>query len=274
MICVLLIIGQLEFDDIGELSAAILFLATQIAFLAKLTSIIYYKNNFRKIESILAKPAFKKFTPEQIDLIIQDANGTEFIAKNYRYICAISVLCYSIFPFLDKRSDYSMPLPAWNIWDVKKSRIFYWISFHFQIISIAISALYNSAIDIITVKMYTLATSQFRILKSNLEDIDYTAETVHQELRNNLIYHQDLLSFIQLIQETFSYGIFVQFIASVLVICFVFFEMLIVPIFSMEFVHLIMYLGCMVNQVVLYCWYGHGIMTEVTEKNSGDLESQ
>lgn len=253
----------LNFNDINELSEALLFLATQVAFLAKLTSIMYFKENFTKIEYLLTKPIFYGFSEHQLKLITSAVKDAEFVARIYRSICIVSVICYSIFPFLDQESNTAMPLPTWHPWDITKSKIYYSISFGFHIISIAISALYNTTADIITVKMCTLAAAQFQILKDNLNKIDYTKKIATNQLRKNFIYHQELLNFIHLIQVTFSYGIFVQFIASVLVICFVAFKMLTVPVQSMEFVHLFFYLSCMLNQVALYCWYGHGIMTEV-----------
>ncbi|KAJ8978885.1 hypothetical protein NQ317_008500 [Molorchus minor] len=63
--------------------------------------------------------------------------------------------------------------------------------------------------------------------------------------------------FVDTIQKGFSLGILIQIFASVLVFCFTGFQMIIIPIQSVQFVSLLIYFTCMMAQVAMYCWFGH-----------------
>ncbi|XP_064212237.1 putative odorant receptor 85d [Tribolium castaneum] len=72
-------------------------------------------------------------------------------------------------------------------------------------------------------------------------------------------------SYVKNVEKTFSKGIFIQFFASVIVICFAGFLIIITPVLSMQFLYLTLYFMCMISQVAIYCWYGHYVMTTSDE---------
>ncbi|KAL1497441.1 hypothetical protein ABEB36_008415 [Hypothenemus hampei] len=67
------------------------------------------------------------------------------------------------------------------------------------------------------------------------------------------------------IEKAFSYGIFVQFLCSAVIICLTGFQLLVVSAGNAELVRLVIYLLVMTYQLVLYCWYGHILMEKSKE---------
>nr|XP_023026247.1 odorant receptor 94a-like [Leptinotarsa decemlineata] len=68
-------------------------------------------------------------------------------------------------------------------------------------------------------------------------------------------------------QNTFSTAIFIQIIVSVVAICFTGFVMLDVSLGSPQFMSSFVYMNAMFIQILLYCFFGHSIMTNSEDVN-------
>ncbi|XP_044259103.1 odorant receptor Or1-like [Tribolium madens] len=256
-------VAQMVIDrnELSKFSETLLFFMTHFTFLCKLTNFVYNKRKMFEIEDNLAKGIFYGF---EIDKIKPKIESCKFVAKIFRILCIWVILLYTMVPFLDDKEDLSLPLPGWVPYDTKK---FYYPTAIFQIISVSVSAYNNSTIDILTCMLITVASAQFNLLKEALKRMDFrpeghnTKKLIEAKFENCVNHHKEIVKFAYQIEDIFSKGIFLQFFASLIVICFTGFQMIVVPIPSVQFIFLIIYFSCMMCQVAMYCWYGHDIIT-------------
>ncbi|XP_076250093.1 odorant receptor 4-like isoform X3 [Rhynchophorus ferrugineus] len=115
-----------------------------------------------------------------------------------------------------------------------------------------------------------MATVFFQILcgrfRNVMDKLDENNEEILRRIKKCVIYYNATIEYVSMIQNTFSYGILIQFLCSVIIICLTVFQLsLVVDYNSTKFVLMIIYLLCMMFQVSLYCWYGHILMEKSNE---------
>nr|AUF73049.1 odorant receptor [Anoplophora chinensis] len=244
---------------------ALLFLATQMAFLCKLFNVLNKKHKLLEIEDILANPAFYGYPKEKRHFIEDSVRFTKILGICYRSICAMGFIIYGCFQLM-KDEEWPLPLSGWNPIQVN-TKFKYGIIATFQWVAFFMSAYINSGIDILIYMLISVVTSQFEILKDNLTNIRYETDTAKRDFAKNVVLHYGILKFVRVIEDTFSYATFFQFFTSVIVICFAGFEMMIAPLNSIQFVSMCTYFSIMIFQVVIYCWFGHTIIASSDKIN-------
>ncbi|KAJ3664914.1 hypothetical protein Zmor_000448 [Zophobas morio] len=248
-------------NDLSKLSETLQYFITHTTFICKLTNFVVYKKNLLNIEDTLEMPIFYGFSHDHLKLLKQKVAACENVGTVFRVLCVAAVAFWALPPYLDPAKSKSLPIPGWFPYNVTD---YYYPTFAFQMIGIANTAYTNSTIDILTWMLISVASGQFEILKENLKDIDYGSPDLtktNESFKNCVKHHREIVRFVYKIENTFSKGIFLQFFASVIVICFTGFLMIIVPVVSMQFALLLTYFLCMMCQVAMYCWYGHDVMT-------------
>ncbi|CAH1381872.1 unnamed protein product [Tenebrio molitor] len=256
----------LERDDLSKVSETLHYFVTHVTFLYKLKNFTSRGKNLLNIEDTLTLPVFYGFSFDQLRQLKREMDDCKTVGKVFRVTCVGAVALYGMVPFLDKNKSMSLPLPGW-IPD-KVIGKYYHATFLFQMTAVTMTAYVNSTIDILTWMLMTVGSAQFNILKENLKNIDYRSEgndkqskIIERNFNKCVKHHKAIVEFVYKIEYTFSNGIFLQFFASVIVICATGFLMIIVPIPSVQFGLLATYFICMMCQVAMYCWYGHIVMT-------------
>ncbi|XP_018564120.1 odorant receptor 85b-like [Anoplophora glabripennis] len=255
----------MNMKNILSVVEALLFLATQMAFLCKLFNVLNKKHKLLEIEDILANPAFYGYPKEKRHLIEDSVRFTKIFGMCYRSICTVVSITYAIFPLMDD-DEWALPLSGWNPIQID-TKFKYWTIFTFQWVSYYMSVYINSGIDILIYILITVVTSQFEILKDNLTNIRYETDTAKRDFAKNVVLHYGILKLVRVIEDTFSYATFFQFFSSVVVICFTGFEMMIVPPNSIQFISMCTYFNAMIFQVAMYCWFGHSIIASSDKIN-------
>ncbi|RZC38531.1 7tm 6 domain containing protein, partial [Asbolus verrucosus] len=187
-------------------------------------------NNLLNIEDTLASSIFYGHPYNQLKLLKTKIASCQLIGKLFRMTCILCILFYLLIPYLGE--TLKLPLPGWLPYNTTK---YFHVTVTFQIVSISVSAYNNSSIDILTWTLITVAAAEFNILKENLKNNNYRKSDYENKDSN--------------------------FFASIVVICFTGFQMIVVPILSIQFVCLMLYFVSMMCQVAMYCWYGHDVMT-------------
>ncbi|KAJ8948591.1 hypothetical protein NQ318_007595 [Aromia moschata] len=259
-----------NFSDVSKVSEALLFCMTQFAFLNKLNNFIINKSNWLLLEEMLENPVFRNVISDEELIVTLYISGGKRIAKIYRVLCVLVVVFYALFPFMDNRDEtqHKFPLPAWFPFNPNE---YYYEVFSAEILSIAIGAWINSNIDILTIMAIILGTAQFEVLKRRIkmilkpaiDGIPVGEDIVQDRVKKCIIHYNDLLCYVSQIEKTYSKGIFIQFLSSVIVICLTGFQILMISFNSMQFVLLIIYFSCMMLQIIMYCWYGHMIVESI-----------
>nr|UTN00937.1 odorant receptor [Semanotus bifasciatus] len=245
----------LHITNLSTIAEALMFFVTQTAFMWKLANIIIKRELLSKIEEILSNPIFYNLSDGHLELITDYLASTKRFATLYRIICFMVCTTNVILQLVGSKLGHAMLL-GWNPWEID-SRIKYYLNCTFQLNAFCVSAYLNSTIDILIAVLITVATAQIEILKSNLSNIQYNTADAKKKFNDNVLLHYEILRFVSAIEDTFSVGILIQIFASVLVICFTGFQMLIVSQESIQFVSLFLYFMCMMAQVAMYCWFGH-----------------
>ncbi|KAJ8923005.1 hypothetical protein NQ315_001553 [Exocentrus adspersus] len=255
-------------QDVPLVAQALLFSITQTSFLCKLLNLHRKKVNLLEIEQILSGAVFATCCKDKTTIIQTHVKATKTVAVVYRAICVLVCVTYAVFPLMDE-GEWTLPLQSWTPFEVDNS-VKYWTVFAFHWISFSMSPYVNSSIDILAYMLITLVASQFEILKDNLTKLRCEAEGATVEFDRNVVLHYEILRLMDVIADTFSLGTFVQFFSSVMVICFIGFQLMIasfVPVGGALFISICLYFASMVTQLGMYCWFGHNIIASSDKIN-------
>ncbi|XP_030765751.1 odorant receptor 94a-like [Sitophilus oryzae] len=182
-----------------------------------------------------------------------------FLRKVYRGSCLLGSVFYSVPPLLNKQIVYALPITAYLPYNID-SDFKYISTFIGEVIAILVSAHLNTLVDVINVRLVTLASCLLQVLMNKFEIIGSKMKKNYtEEFRNCLVFHNKILRFIEEIEKFYRYISFAQLTASATVICFSAFGLASVPFGSGEFGICLIYLVNMITQVALYCWVGHNM---------------
>ncbi|RZB41587.1 7tm 6 domain containing protein, partial [Asbolus verrucosus] len=137
-------------------------------------------------------------------------------------------------------------------------------------------ALSSGVIDPLLAGLVSHATNQIKVLQNNLQYLDEHAEekivnnsaksTAEKKLLKAVIisdkvrlcvsHHNAILDFVQVYEDTYSATVFVQFAASVLVICISCLQLSIVEPFTFSFFMMFLFVSTILSELFLYCYYG------------------
>ncbi|EFN88818.1 Odorant receptor Or1 [Harpegnathos saltator] len=82
-------------------------------------------------------------------------------------------------------------------------------------------------------------------------------------IREFVRHHRYVYRLAERINAVFALMIFVQFVVSSMVLCLSIYKMSTKNLLSFEFVWSLSYLGCMLMQIYLYCWFGNEVTLKV-----------
>ncbi|XP_057328388.1 odorant receptor 46a-like isoform X2 [Microplitis mediator] len=158
----------------------------------------------------------------------------------------------------------------------------FWVAYSHQIIVFSVAPMILFSFDCAVFGVFLRNCCQLEILKNRLENF---VEIINGEKLNNksngsvltirerernfikqcIHHHWIILQFSQQSNELFALVIFMQYSSSSLVLCLSVQSSTKLVFMSPEFVSMILYLGCMLSEIFLFCWYGN----EVTRESSG-----
>ncbi|KAL0119581.1 hypothetical protein PUN28_007789 [Cardiocondyla obscurior] len=179
----------------------------------------------------------------------------------------------------------TLPLFDWTPYDVS-STIAFWVTMFQQTIALILCANASVAhetlisgfliqtcaqLDILCHRARTLPDSLREAWKCSNSKDDFKAR--ERRLIRELIYHQlYVYRFADRVNAVFTLMICLQFTVSSIVLCLSIYKMLAKSLLSMEFAWCLSYLGSMLMQIFLYCWYGNEVTLKSTEIGSAIYE--
>ncbi|KAJ8943733.1 hypothetical protein NQ318_007181 [Aromia moschata] len=144
-------------------------------------------------------------------------------------------------------------------------------------IGVGNAAVGNAALDTLVAGLICHAANQVAILKDTLEHLARTvddqieqeskmmSEAEKNELRSRKIYkkickcidHYDAIDqFVKDLEKTYSFVVFTQFVASIVVICISCLQLSIVKPFTVTFFSVVIFVTTMFIEIYLFCYYG------------------
>lgn len=153
---------------------------------------------------------------------------------SYVFRCGIVALCILYFIYPHFESEDSLVLPGWYPLNTTKYRNGIITT---QVLSIGFSAHCNSALDLLNYAFIMLGSAQLDILMGKLVRVYDFNGGVSEEERKQIIlkqicrcveHHQKIIEYVHTINQTFSNGLFIQFVATVVVVGLAGFKMVMV----------------------------------------------
>nr|WCC57479.1 odorant receptor 22 [Papilio machaon] len=196
------------------------------------------------------------------------------------YHCAIFLcgLMWTIFPVVDRALGEDVQFTGYFPFDTSKTPVFE-LTVTYMSILITLQAYGNVTMDCTIVAFYAQAKTQLQMLRYDLENLSNTDEENNKDNHKIILktykdvesirfrrllqrkfvkciqHHQQIL-FVKEVQSIFAEAMVVQFFVMAWVICMTVYKIVGLSILSAEFFSMAMYLGCMLAQLFIYCYYG------------------
>ncbi|XP_057328409.1 odorant receptor 46a-like [Microplitis mediator] len=194
-----------------------------------------------------------------------------------------SLVCCAVFAIigasiLENIPTKTLPFNGWFPYQHDNSTGFWFAYFH-QIITLPVTSMIGFSFDTVVYGVLLQNCSQLKILKNRLENF---VEIIDEEKLNNKIngsvctirecehkfikqcihHHWIILQFSQESNDLFAPIIFLQYLSSSLILCLCVQLLTKLAVMSPEFIFIVVYLGCMLTQIYLFCWYGNEVIIE------------
>ncbi|XP_018055760.1 PREDICTED: odorant receptor Or1-like [Atta colombica] len=204
-------------------------------------------------------------------------------AKIITICCEIlneSAAFFSIAQFRHFVNTRTLPLYDWVPYDISSTMIF-WATLLHQTIIIMICANTSVAHETLISGFMIQICAQLDILchrarilpdllqeawKCSISKEDFKMRE-RQLIREIVHHHRYIYRFAERINAVFTLMIFVQFTISSTVLCLCIYQMLTTNLLSVEFAYSSSYLGSMLIQIYLYCWFGNEVTLKVDYLN-------
>nr|ALR72566.1 odorant receptor OR21 [Colaphellus bowringi] len=234
------------------LENSIMILCTVMG-VVKEMQLLFSKQQFREIEEYIGS-----MKPCKIPI--------SRLLGSFRNSVVTVIIFLGLMPYT-KRSLRMLPYKSWLPYDVSRAPVYY-VTFVAEVLTIIMAAFTNTTIDVLYYCLIDICCAELDLLKMELMEIDMSEsyEVVQNKLKNVVIYHQRIIRLVEVIQDVFSSVVFIQCMTSVLVICFLGFQIVYVDeIPSGKATIEVSFIGCMLLQIFSYCWFGQSIMMKSLE---------
>ncbi|XP_036140061.1 odorant receptor Or1 [Monomorium pharaonis] len=133
------------------------------------------------------------------------------------------------------------------------------IAYVHQSISLTMGSILHIACDSLICGLLMHVCSQLEILECHLKKIIDKPYF----LRECVVQHASIFQFAFMVNEKFRLTITIQFLVSMLVVCFNLYQLVQTSASSAKFIQIILYMFCMLTQISFYCWYGNEVKLKV-----------
>nr|WCC57605.1 odorant receptor 22 [Papilio polytes] len=225
-------------------------------------------------------------------------NATSMLRLLRMYHCAIFLcaLMWTIFPVVNRALGEDVQFTGYFPFDTTDTLVFA-LTLTYMSILITLQAYGNVTIDCTIVAFYAQAKTQIKMLRYNLEHLADTQREINEDyndiiknykdvesIRFNTLFqkklvscvkhHQQILWFVKEVQSIFAEAMVVQFFVMAWVICMTVYKIVGLSVLSAEFFSMAMYLGCMLAQLFIYCFYGTQLKYESEGVNQSIYDSE
>nr|QZA75634.1 odorant receptor 44 [Plutella xylostella] len=243
-------------DDLEETAEVSLLLLTHLAQVAKVMTIWGRQARIKHLLYLLDDPSFDRSEPAKKAILESTCMFAWFVSKFLVASTLFTALMWGVFPML--KPTLTVPL---NYPYMTSDSPFFIMMFIYQLTCIVLNALGDTAEDFLVGGLIVLASAQLDVLSFELShigqhndiDINYT------EAVNCVKYHMKIISFVNELEAIFGLPVFIQFVASCIVIGLTAFKIVMTnePI---QLLTLVFYLVCILSELLVYCYFGNIIM--------------
>nr|AII01082.1 odorant receptor [Dendrolimus kikuchii] len=266
--------------NVDHMVDTLFILLTTINTFAKQISFNVRSHRVENLINIINSPTFAPQNEDHVQILKNNASIMSRLLKVYHFAVLICGGLWTIFPFVNRALGQEVRFTGYIPFDTTDSPNFEIAEIYMSIL-IILQAYANVTLDCTIVAFYSLAKTQIELLRYNYEHfvdfnrdsivvsnkiIRYNEENERKYLQkrfvNSVKHYQKIVWFAKETESIFAEAMVVQFSTSSWVICMTVYKIVGLNIFSMEFVSIAVYLGCMLAQIFLYCYYGTELAIE------------
>ncbi|OXU29744.1 hypothetical protein TSAR_012329, partial [Trichomalopsis sarcophagae] len=199
-----------------------------------------------------------------------------YISLSYATLVCGNCLNFIIIPIVS--ATWTPPLYAWYPCNMSIS-ICYWSCYLHQSTGFLTIGAVHVACETLVTGFILQICAQLEVLNHRVLSINLKIQNLAlREKDKNKIFlyesfltnacitdHNSILKFAELLSETFLQVLFIQFCASLSVIGTSIYLLTTIKVYSADFVITTLYLICLLNQMLLYCWYSNQVLLNSRE---------
>ncbi|XP_050342390.1 odorant receptor 46a-like [Nymphalis io] len=247
----------------------------------------------KRVDNIIALINDSLFAPKNAyheDIMRSNASSMSRLLMTYHTAIFICSALFIGYPIIDKALGNEVYLTGYFPFDTNVSPRFE-IAVTYLGILISLQAYGHVTMDCTIVAFYAFAKIQLQILRYNLkhladefqhkgaifksfaDDDSEFRQIFHNKFVHCIKHYERIVWYVNEIEFIFSEAMIVQFFIVAWVICMTLYKIVGLPLFSAEFVSMAMYLGCMLAQLFIYCYYGTHLRVESELVNESIYQS-
>ncbi|KAL0869348.1 hypothetical protein ABMA27_007602 [Loxostege sticticalis] len=265
--------------DLAAVSQPSYLLFTQACLCMKIT---VFHVNVDKLRELLKQMASDTFMPQSI---VHEKILKAQAARIKKYLLAFMIgsqgVCsmWYLHPLFEGTGVRKFPFDMWMPVSPEDSPQ-YEIGYAFQLLTICMSAYMYFGVDSVALSLVIFACAQIEIIKDKLLSIapvQYGLKEKERKIMNEknhkilvecIVQHQAVVTFTQLVEDTYHLYLLFQLTGDVGVTCMCALRILVEEVRSVPFASIFLYVIVMLIQLFICCWSGH----ELTA-NSEDLHT-
>ncbi|RLZ02262.1 Odorant receptor 43 [Cephus cinctus] len=210
---------------------------------------------------------YKARDPEEIKIQEKFNNILWLNSRRYLILVTTSVLSNSIGSLFSHLKHRTLPYKVWLPYSLSSLKLF-WLSYIHQCASLSIAAYINVTTDLFIIGMMIQICEQFEILKHRL--ISTNCEKTSSKSNGTILeecirHHNYIIRCAGGVKHEFSAVVIVQLTVSAVVLCSNIYKLSRCTVNTTEFYNLILYMSCILVQLLIYCWYGNEVMLKSLE---------
>ncbi|KAH1007445.1 hypothetical protein HUJ04_004675 [Dendroctonus ponderosae] len=198
--------------------------------------------------------------PLQLRKQISDSlQVAKIIGVGYQACCTMTILFIVIWPMF---TEHQLPV-QFTLFDLGD---FYAFMYLLQIFALANAAANSSSLDLIALTLMCIVKGQICVLNDkirSLEEINASKGHGAQRVKyvsGCVLHHTKIIELVALIENVYSQIVLIEYLTSMVVICNIGFQLVIVELASFAFLLMLTFLVTMLCQLGMYCWFGNEIM--------------
>ncbi|XP_047019873.1 odorant receptor Or1-like [Helicoverpa zea] len=241
-----------------------------------------------KLINIINGPVFEATKPYHVEVLKENALVMSKLLTLYHGAIFTCGTMWTVFPIVNRALGEEVQFTGYFPFETS-STITFSLALAYMIILITFQAYGNVTMDCTIVAFYAQAKIQIQMLRHNLEQLvefddsasintQYNKRTdlystsykdeqqervaIQERLKKCVQHYYQILRFAKEVESIFGEAMVVQFFVMAWVICMTMYKIVGLSIYSAEFVSMAVYLGCMLAQLFIYCYFGTQLKVE------------
>nr|XP_015833045.1 PREDICTED: odorant receptor 49b isoform X6 [Tribolium castaneum] len=254
------------YSDLKALTATIFVASINFLGAVKMYFFIKHIKTVKILFKMLKTYQFKPKNIHQTQLIKPFLNLWKILYVGYSINVYLIVAMWSLLPVLNGWTwQKKLPFPARYPLDVTKSP-YYELAYVYQFICIWYITVANLNLDTIIIALMMYTSCQCDLLCDDLKNLTET-RFFDKKLIECIKHHKAILVFAEKSNSLFNMIVLGQIATSTVVLALTMFQLSMVSPLSSEGLNHLFYIGGIIMQILLYCWFGN----EVEAKSSNIL---